>query len=53
MAACIVCKKPVLNPVQLPNGGLCHPECRRIGLRAIRLAIALKYAARHSEVKPV
>jgi hypothetical protein len=28
MAACVVCNLPVLSPVTLPSGELCHLRCR-------------------------
>jgi hypothetical protein len=28
MAACVVCNLPVLSPLTLPSGELCHSRCR-------------------------
>lgn len=40
LAACVVCDRPILNPVTLPSGKLCHERCYEEALKKERLAAA-------------
>ncbi len=46
MAACVVCDRPILNPVTLPSGKLCHERCYEEALKKERLEATTKMKGR-------